>query len=131
MAHVNSHYLAEAHKALLGQSVTLAGVPTVMLIDAEDYVAAENHKFLSDIPVAARLAAAPLDNPRLSAGKFFADDTSISSASGDPAEGVQIFLDTGEAATSVLVFYSDVSELALNGSGVTVKFSQVDGIFSL
>lgn len=65
----------------------------LILVDAADYTLnLATHKFLSDVPVAARVAISPaLANKTTTAGVADADNTTFPSAAGDPSEALIIY----------------------------------------
>jgi hypothetical protein len=82
-----------------------------VLIDAADYtVNLAAHQFLSDIPLAARVAtSAALTGKTVANGVADAADLSLPAVSGDPGEALVIYQDTGTAGTSRLIAYIDTA----------------------
>jgi hypothetical protein len=82
-----------------------------VLIDAADYtVDLANHQFLSDIPLAARVAtSAALTGKMLANGVADANDLTFPAVSGDPTEALVIYQDTDTAGTSRLIAYIDTA----------------------
>jgi hypothetical protein len=82
-----------------------------VLIDAADYtVDLANHQFLSDIPLAARVAtSAALTGKTLANGVADANDLTFPAVSGDPTEALVIYQDTDTAGTSRLIAYIDTA----------------------
>jgi len=99
----------------------------IVLIDAADYtVDLANHQFLSDIPVAARVATSDaLASKTSNAGVADAADVTWPLVTGDQCEAIVIFQDTGSAATSRLIAYIDTATglpVTPNGGDITVQF---------
>lgn len=96
-----------------------------VLVDTDDYaVNLATHDFLDDIPVGARIAtSANLSGKTITAGACYAAPWVFTAVTGDPAEALVIYKDTGVAATSQLIAYIDsVSGLPVtpNGTDITV-----------
>ena len=84
----------------------------VVLVDSADYPAfsISTNQFLSDIPVAARVAtSANLTGKTATAGVADADDATFVNATGDMSEALVIYQDTGVAGTSRLIVYVDTA----------------------
>lgn len=109
----------------------------VILIDTNDYVAdLSSDDFLNDIPVAARVSTSSnLSSKTASNGVADAADVTFSSVSGDEAEALVIFKDTGSEATSNLIAYIDTATglpVTPNGGDITVTWdSGANRIFRL
>lgn len=104
-----------------------ADVIKAVLIDAADYtVNLAAHQFLSDIPLAARVAtSAALTGKTVANGVADADDLTLSAVSGDPAEALVIYQDTGTEGTSRLIAYIDTATglpVTPNGGDITVAW---------
>ncbi|MHB8067448.1 MAG: hypothetical protein ACYDIC_06065 [Desulfobaccales bacterium] len=82
-----------------------------VLVDAADYtVNLAAHEFLSDIPPAARVAtSAALAGKTVANGVADAEDLTLPTVNGDPAEALVIYQDTGTAGTSRLIAYIDTA----------------------
>lgn len=109
----------------------------VILIDTNDYVVdLSSDDFLNDIPVAARVSTSSnLSSKTASNGVADAADVTFSSVSGDEAEALVIFKDTGSEATSNLIAYIDTATglpVTPNGGDITVTWdSGANRIFRL
>lgn len=105
------------------------------LIDAADYtVDQNNHEFLSDIPVAARVANFTLGTKTVTgAGVFDAADGVFSNVSGDISEAIVIVKSTGVEATSPLIHYDDeATGLPITPVGTNINVNwNASGIFQL
>lgn len=96
-----------------------------VLVDTDDYaVNLATHDFLDDIPVGARIATSPnLSGKTITAGACYAAPWVFTAVTGDQAEALVIYKDSGVAATSQLIAYIDsVSGLPVtpNGTDITV-----------
>lgn len=98
-----------------------------VLVDLADYTPSlSTHSFLSDIPVAARVATSgPLTSKTAVAGVFDAADPTFPGATGDQAEAVVGYIDTGNAATSQLVWFLDT----VTGLPVTPNTGDINHAF--
>lgn len=114
-----------------------ADVIKAVLIDAADYtVNLATHQFLNDIPGAARVAvSAPLTGKTVANGVADADDFTFPAVSGDPAEALVVFQDTGVEGTSRLIAYIDTATglpVTPNGGNINVAWDDgVNKIFKL
>ncbi len=108
-----------------------------VLIDAADYtVNLGTHQFLSDIPVAARVAtSAALTGKTVASGVADAADLTFPAVSGDPAEALVIYQDTSIASTSRLIAYIDTATglpVTPNGGDISVAWDNgANKIFKL
>ncbi|MBI0474430.1 hypothetical protein D9601_03505 [Sphingomonas sp. MA1305] len=128
-------------QALLTAGVNLvSGTVKAQLVDTSTYTYSDTHQFLSDVPAAARYGtAATLANKTVVNGLFDADDalfTSVpagSSGSTDKEEAIILYLDTGTASTSQLIYYIDTATglpVTPNGGNIVVSWD-ANGIFQL
>lgn len=100
----------------------------VTLVDANDYfVNLASDEFYSDIPVQARVATSQnLTNKTSIAGVADADDITFSGVTGDVAEALVIWQDTGDESTSRLIAYMGFATglpVAPNGGDISVQWS--------
>lgn len=107
----------------------------VMIVDAAEYTYSAAHEFLSDVPLAGRVgASAALGSKTTTGGVFDAADATWASVTGDVSEIVVGYKDTGDAATSPLIWYEDAFGSGFpftpNGGGLTLQFN-ASGIFSI
>jgi hypothetical protein len=81
----------------------------VVLIHAPEYsVNLATHQYLVDIPALGRVAISDLlDNKTATAGVADADDVTFTGLTGSSVQAVVAFQDTGDPATSRLIFYND------------------------
>jgi uncharacterized protein YjbI with pentapeptide repeats len=137
----NSFYTAAREQFLQG-GINLASADVkIVLVDTGAYTFSAAHAFLSDIPSGARVAtSANLASKTFTGGTFRSADAVLSAVSGVTIEAFVIYVDTGTASTSRLVFFSDSNVTNVgtggaafpftpNGSGVTV--GNANGWFTL
>ena len=101
-----------------------------VLIDAADYaVNLAAHQFLSDIPLAARVAtSAALTGKTVPNGVADANDLTFPAVSGDPCEALVLYQDTGVAGTSRLIAYIDTATgLPVTPNGGAINVAWDDG----
>lgn len=113
----------------------LTGNVKLVLVDAADYTFSQTHQFLSDVPALARVAtSANLTGVTVTNGVFDADDVTLSSVTGDQAEALIFYIDTGTESTSRLVAYLDTGWTGLpvtpGGGNINIVFN-ASGIFKL
>jgi hypothetical protein len=108
-----------------------------VLVDTADYtVNLSTHQFLSDIPLAARVAtSANLTSKTITNGVADAADVTYSAVSGDESEALVIFQDTTVDSTSRLIAYIDTATglpVTPNGGDITVVWDNgTNKIFKL
>jgi hypothetical protein len=99
----------------------------IVLIDLADYTYSDSHEFLSDIPSGARVALSPnLAGKTLSnLADFDSNDPIFTGPTGDQLEALAMYIDTGVAGTSKLVFFQDtgISGMPLTPDGNDVKIT--------
>jgi hypothetical protein len=79
-----------------------------LLVDLADYTFGADHEFLSDVPVAGRVASSGnLGTKTFTNGTFDSADPTFTAATGDPSEALILYVDTGTAATSNLMSFID------------------------
>ena len=90
------------------------------------------HEFITDVPVAARIATSGnLTGKAVSGRNFNADDITLTAVTGAAGEAVLLFIDTGTASTSRLICYLDEGVMfSPDGNNITVTWSS-SGIFDL
>lgn len=108
---VNRLYDAGRQGFLQGDINWLSDQIKGVLVDVADYtVNTSTHDNLDDVPVAARIATSPnLANKTATAGVADADDITMPNVTGDPAEAIVLFKDTGDPTTSTLIAYIDTA----------------------
>lgn len=105
----------------------------VTLVDTADYTYSAAHDFIDDVPSGARIATATLTSPTNADGVLDAADVTFSSVTGDQAEALVIWKDTGVEATSRLILYVDTATglpVTPNGGNITVTW-HASGIAAL
>lgn len=102
-------------EAAMGGNGDLTAVDVkAILVDLADYTYSAAHEFLTDVPATARVAiSAALTNKTVLNGTLNSDDLTFSAVSGDPAEAIILFIDTGVEGTSRLVAFFDTSVTGL------------------
>jgi hypothetical protein len=87
----------------------LDGTVRAVLLDLAAYTVAAEDEFLADIPAPARVAVSPaLAAKTYALGIFDAADVTLPSVPAGPScEGMALFVDSGDPATSRLVMYLD------------------------
>lgn len=113
---------------LSGSAVDLiASNVKVVVLDLADYVYDDTHEFLSSIPAVARVATSPnLTGKTLSdAADFDSADPILPGVTGDDFEALAMYVDTGNEATSKLVFFQDtgIAGAPLTPDGSDVKIA--------
>ena len=108
-----------------------------VLVDATDYtvdLAADD--FLADIAVGGRVATSGnFGSKTTAAGVADAEDITFTSVTGDAADAIVIYKDTGDAATSPLIAYIDTATglpVTPNGGDIIIQWdSGSNKIFKL
>ena len=109
------------------------GTVKVALIDTGTYTYNAAHDFYDDV---SGVVGTPgtIANTTVTHGLFDGDDVTFSAVSGDTAEALIIYIDTGTAGTSRLVAYIDTGVTGLpvtpNGGDITITWN-ASGIFQL
>lgn len=114
---------------------SLTGNVKALLVDLADYTYSDSHEFLSDVPLAARVAfSGNLASKTFINGLFDASDAAFSAVTGDVSEALILFIDTGVVGTSRLVLFLDSGVAGLpvtpNGGDINIQFN-ASGIFQL
>lgn len=122
--------------ALLAGSVDLSSVNVkVVLVDLADYTYSSAHDFLDDVAAGGRVATSGnLASKTLTGGVFDSADPVFTGATGDQAEALILYVDTGTAATSRLIAFYDTGVTGLpvtpNSGDINVTVN-ASGWFSL
>lgn len=121
----------KARQALGKGLVNLEGddVRLVFIDDADYTPDLINDEFLSDVPAASRVAVSTSLASKLvdATGAFSANDLIVNTVSGDPFEGVLLYIHTGVDSTSRLLSYDDTAAqlpITPNGTDITVEFDK-------
>ena len=121
-------------EARLGDGLGLNSDPVKVLLVGQGYVPNfSTDEFVEDIQSGARVSISPaLTNKTYTNGVFASDATIVSAVpAGQDVVALVIFLDTGDAATSRLVYYADSGTglpYTPNGSDFTITWN-ASGIF--
>ena len=131
----NAFYEAGSRAFLKGEIDLLNDTIKVQLVDTADYTLdLVNHDFYDDITAAGRVGTATaVTTPTVTgAGVFDADDVTLVTVTGDQAELLIIFKDTGVEATSPLIAAFDTATgLPVTPGGGNIPITwDVAGIFS-
>lgn len=115
-------------------SLTTGDIKAV-LVDLADYSYSDTHDFLSDIAAGGRVStSANLASKTVSNGTFDAADFSFASVTGDQAEAIVLYIDTGVEATSRLVAFFDTGITGIpvtpNGGDINITVHG-SGFFTL
>jgi hypothetical protein len=133
----NAVYPIALAKFMSGDIDLTSDVIKVMLIDTgtsgADYQATDD--FMADIAAAGRIgASAALDNKTVTGGVFNADDATWAAVTGATCEAAIVYVDTGDAATDILLCWMDTFDSGFpftpNGGGFTLTWN-ASGIFSI
>jgi hypothetical protein len=105
------------------------------LIDTGVYTYSDSHTFVSDLGSGiVGSQSGTFQNKTFTDGIFDADNINFTAVTGNSAEALVIFIDTGNASTSRLVAYLDTGFTGLpitpNGDDIPVVWP-ADGIFKL
>lgn len=130
----NKLYPKGAEKILGSVNLSTDTIKAALLSDAYTYSAA--HEFLSDVSATILDAAETLTSKSIAGGVFDAADVVFALvAPGANAKFVVLYVDTGVAGTSSLLFLVDTATglpMATNGGDITVQWdSGANKIFSL
>lgn len=130
----NALYSKTLEQMLQGGINLLSADVKVVLVDTADYTFSAAHEFLDDVPAAARVATSGnLANKTATNGLFNADNAVFPSVTGDEAEALIVYIDTGDEATSRLIAYLDTGQTGLpitpNGNNITLTIAS--GLFQL
>lgn len=113
---------------------SLAGTVKVALVDTGVYTYSAAHEFYSSVSSAVVGTPQTLGSKTFTDGVFDAADATFPAVSGNTAEALVIYIDTGTAGTSRLVAYLDSGVTGLpvtpNGGDVNVNWN-ASGIYAL
>jgi hypothetical protein len=122
-------FYSKAKEAFVNANINwLSNTIKVVLVDLADYTPNfTTDEFLSDVPVAARVATSPALASKTNVGGVMdAADVTFTLVTGDQSEALLIFVDTGVASTSRLISYFDVVTglpVLPNGGDINVVWS--------
>lgn len=104
----NKLYPKAKEKFLSAGISWIADTIKLVLVDTADYTYSDIHEFLSDIPVAARVAISnAFTGKAVTSGVATASNFSFATVTGDSGEALILYKDTGSEATSPLIAYVD------------------------
>lgn len=123
----NALYDTGRNAFLKGEVAWLTDNIKEVLVDLADYTPSlSTHQFLSDIPSIGRVAtSANLASKTATAGVADAADPVFVGATGDQAEAIVGYKDTGTAGTSQLLYYIDTA----TGLPVTPNTGDINHVF--
>lgn len=112
----------------------LTGTVKVALVDTGVYTYSAAHQFLTSLTGVVGTAGTIGATKSVTNGLFDGADVTFPTVTGNTAEALVIYVDTGAAGTSPLVAYIDTSVTGLpvtpNGGDITIAWN-VSGIFQL
>lgn len=124
----------KAKEALLQGAINMSTATIkAVLIDTNDVAYNAAHDFLNDVSAAVVGTAVTLSSKTFTNGVFDAADVTFTSVTGDQAEAIVIYEDTGTASTSHLLAFVDTATglpVTPNGGDITVAWN-ASGIFAL
>lgn len=131
----NAIYNKAKESFLSGTLNLTSGTYKAILIDTADYTFSAAHDYLDDVAGAARVATSPaLSSITVTNGIFDAADVVFTAVTGDTAEAIIVYKDSGVESTSQLVCYIDSASAGLpitpNGTNILVVWAG-GGVFQL
>jgi hypothetical protein len=102
-------------EAILQADIDLSAVDVkVVLVDLADYTYSSTDNFLNDVAAGGRVATSGnLASKTFTGGVFDSADPVFTGATGDQAEALILYVDSGVAATSWLIAYLDTGVTGL------------------
>jgi hypothetical protein len=105
-----------------------------VLIDTGTYTYSAAHDAYDDLSGIVGTESDAIGNKTFTAGVFDGDNITFSSVTGNTAEAIVVFVDSGTASTDLLLAYIDSASAGLpatpNGGDITVTWNG-SGIFAL
>lgn len=131
----NQLYVWGKQQCLEGSIAWLTDTVKMVIVDTAEYtVNIATHQWLSDVPVAARVATSPaLTGKSTTGGVAGAANPTFTAVTGPVSEAIIIYKDTGSASTSPLIAYMDTQigiPVVPNGGDVYVVIG-AGGLFKL
>lgn len=122
----------KAKEAALSGLIDLpAATVKAVLIDAGTYSYSDTHEFYSSVSGEVGTAVT-LAGKTVTDGVFDANDITFTSVSGNSAEAIIIYIDTGSAATSRLLAYIDSGTgLPVTPNGTDIQCQWSNGSFKI
>ena len=113
---------------------SLTGTVKAALVDTGTYTYSAAHQFLSSLSGVVGTAQTIGATKSYTNGLFDGGDVTYTAVTGNSAEAIVLYIDTGVAGTSRLVAYMDTSVTGLpvtpNGGDITITWN-ASGIFQL
>lgn len=124
-----------AKEAFLQGDIDLStAVVRAVLIDTGTYTYSAAHDFYNDLSGVVGTESGAFANKTFTAGVFDADNITFTAVTGNTAEAIVIFTDTGNVATDQLILYIDSAASGLpvtpNGGDINVAWN-ASGIAAL
>lgn len=117
-----------------GANSALTGTVKVALVDTGTYTYSAAHEFLTSLTGVVGTAQTIGATKTYTNGVFDGADVTFTAVTGNSAEALVLYIDTGTAGTSRLVAYLDTSVTGLpvtpNGGDINLTFN-ASGIFAL
>lgn len=129
----NALYPKAKEQMLQGGINMSSGTVKIALVDTGTYTYSAAHQFFSSLT---GVIGTPqtLGTKTFTNGVFDAADVTFSAVTGNNAEALVVYIDTGTAGTSPLIMFQDTGVTGLpvlpNGGDITVTFN-ASGIFAL
>lgn len=125
----------KAKEQLLQGGINLSSSTVrAVLIDTGTYTYNAAHNAYDDLSGVVGTESGAFGSKTFTDGVFDAADITFSSVTGNTAEAIVIFIDTGTASTDLLIAYIDSASSGLpvtpNGGDITVTWN-ASGIFAL
>lgn len=121
-------------EALLQGSYNLSSVAVkAVLIDTGTYTYSAAHDFYDDLSGVVGTESAALDNKTFTNGAFDSGNITFSAVTGNTAEAIVLFVDTGTASADALIAFIDTGTglpVTPNGGDITVTVN-ASGWFTL
>lgn len=111
----------------LGSGTKPTGTLKAVLVDTGTYTYSTAHQFYSSVSSAAVGTPVAIGSATFTGGLLDGSDVTYTAVSGNTAEAIVIYLDTGTSSTSPLMAYIDTSVTGLpvtpNGGDITISWN--------
>ncbi len=124
---------SKAKESMLQAGINLSsGTVKAALVDTGTYTYSSSHQYYSSVSSGA-VATTTLSSKTFTDGLFDSADPTWSSVSGNSAEAIVLYVDTGNPATSPLICYRDtgVTGLPVTPNGGDISCATASGWFQL